>query len=85
MLNSSQVPAWSIAAALAGGVVCSAVHAADPSQDPADPQAAVPQLVYQSPFADARKLDEPAMGKWRRANERVLKPDPHAGHSHPGK
>lgn len=74
-------------------------QAAPTSADPADPQTTVPPLVYQSPFAGVRRLSEGAVGDWRKANERLLtpgvaraasapaeaKPDPHAGHSHPGK
>ena len=100
MLTSSQARVWSIVAALTGGglTLSAPTQAAPVSADPAHAQATVPPVVYQSPFANVRKLNDAAVGDWRRANERLLghrggpaasapaevlpKPDPHAGHSH---
>ncbi|MBA4110578.1 MAG: hypothetical protein C0487_13405 [Leptothrix sp. (in: Bacteria)] len=102
MFTSSQARAWSIAAALASSAtmaLCAlTVQAAPASADPADPQAVVPPLVYQSPFVGVRRLSEGVVGNWQKANELLLnpgvaraalapseaKPDPHAGHSHHG-
>lgn len=102
MFTSSQARAWLIAAALAGSAamaLCAlTAQAAPTSADPANPQAAVPPVVYQSPFVGVRRLSEGVVGDWRKANERLLnpgvaraasapseaKPDPDAGHSHHG-
>lgn len=74
MLISSQASAWSVVAALLGmAMMLSApVQAAPASADPADAQATVPPVVYQSPLAGVRQLSDQAVGDWRQAHQLVL-------------
>lgn len=74
MLISSQASAWSLVAALLGvAMMLSApVQAAPALTDPADAQATVPPVVYQSPLSGVRQLSDPAVGDWRQAHQTVL-------------
>lgn len=67
---------FSLAACLAGSAA--AQNPARP--DPADPKAAVPSPRYESPFKDYRPYVDPAVGRWREANEEMGRLGGHVGH-----
>ncbi len=90
MLISSRAFAWSIPAALTGAAMTLCVPPAQAAADPSDPHAQVPPVVYQSPLAGVRQLNDAALGAWRQVSPPLSraasapaapKPGPHAGHS----
>ncbi|HEY6134592.1 MAG TPA: hypothetical protein VIW70_11485 [Rubrivivax sp.] len=73
MIDSSM--RWLVPAACLGAALTAQAQTAPPPTrpDPFDPQANVPALVFESPFARYRRLAEAAPIAWREANDTVAR------------
>jgi len=64
-------PSWLLAGCMLTSTALAQPAAKPPRPDPLDPQAAVPPVVYHSPFKHPPQAAAPAVGNWIQANQQV--------------